>query len=239
MATEKKKPTQPRKPSARTKPQPAKKKPAKGAKVTAPRAARALDHTGAATAAIAAVKAIEPDKEELGLAAGRPSLYHEGMLTTANAVCAIMGGTDADLAVALGVSERTINNWKHKHPEFRRVLTEGKLQADSNVAVGLYKRATGYRYMDTDIRTVGVGKGESEIVKTEVEREMHPEPGAAQYWLNNRQPDRWKARTEVALEVPTLDLETAEARFAKVMREAHSRQAEMRARRRKKGMDGE
>lgn len=238
MATEKK-PAAPRKPKPKAKPQPAKKKPAKPAKPTAPRRARALDHTGTATAAIAAVKAIEPDKEEIALAAGRPTLFHEGMLTTARAVCAIMGGTDADLAVALGVSERTINNWKHKHPQFREVLTEGKLQADANVAVGLYKRATGYKYTDTDIRTVGVGKGESEIVQTPVEREMHPEPGAAQYWLNNRQPDRWKARTEVALEVPSLDLETAEARFAKVMREAHERQAAMRARRRVKGMDGE
>lgn len=239
MATAKKPAGTPPKPKPKAKPQPAKKRAAKAVKPTAPRKARALDHTGAATAAIAAVKAVEPDKEELGLAAGRPSLYSDNMLTTANAVCAIMGGTDADLAVALGVSERTINRWKHAHPEFRRVITEGKLQADANVAVGLYKRATGYKFMDTDIRTVGVGKGESEIVQTPVEREMHPEPGAAQYWLNNRQPDHWKARTEVALEVPSLDLETAEARFAKVMREAHERQAAMRARRRKKGMDGE
>lgn len=239
MADEKK-PAGPRKPAAKGKAAPAKKKAAKKAvKVAAPRRARAIDHTGAATAAVAVAKAVELDKEEIALAAGRPTLYHAGMLTTANAVCAIMGGTDADLAVALGVSERTINNWKHKHPDFRRVLSEGKLQADANVAVGLYKRATGYKFMDTDIRTVGVGKGESEIVKTEVEREMHPEPGAAQYWLNNRQPDRWKARTEVALEVPSLDLETAEARFAKVMREAHERQAAVRARRRTKGMDGE
>jgi hypothetical protein len=153
--------------------------------------------------------------------------------------CAPLGATDKQLAVVLKVSVRTIDNWKQRHPEFGDALTLGKLICDANVAKGLRKRAMGYTFEDTDIRTVGVGKGESVIVKTPVVREMHPDPVAAQYWLNNRQPDKWKAKTEVAVEHVNLDLETATSRFVNKMREAHERQEAIRAERRAKGMTGD
>lgn len=50
--------------------------------------------------------------------------------------------TDKEIAIVLGVSEKTLNTWK-KNPEFFQALKNGKLKLDVNVKKSLYKLAIG------------------------------------------------------------------------------------------------
>ena len=45
----------------------------------------------------------------------------------------LLGATDVQLADFFGVTARTIENWRNKHPSFFRSLKEGKEDADSKV----------------------------------------------------------------------------------------------------------
>lgn len=48
--------------------------------------------------------------------------------------------TDREIAIVLGVSEKTLNTWK-KNPDFFQALKNGKLKLDVNVKKSLYKLA--------------------------------------------------------------------------------------------------
>ena len=50
------------------------------------------------------------------------------------------------LADFFGVTEKTLNNWKHEHPRFLQSLKKGKVFSDDKVEMALYDRAIGYEY---------------------------------------------------------------------------------------------
>jgi hypothetical protein len=54
---------------------------------------------------------------------------------------ALLGATIEDIGPMLGVTGRTIKNWKKAHPEFEEAIAEGNKHADSNVIGALYKNA--------------------------------------------------------------------------------------------------
>lgn len=121
---------------------------------------------------------------------GRFSLYKSEYAEQAENY-ALLGVTDAQLAKFFKVTEPTINTWKRKFPEFLLALKKGKDMADSSVAKSLYQRAVGYEHSETK---VFLFKGKP--VKVEIKKHVPPEPVACIYWLNNRQPDKWKNRWE-------------------------------------------
>lgn len=82
-------------------------------------------------------------------------------------VIASLGLTDEEIAIILGISERTLNYWKKSNPDFLQSLKRGKLKADFQIAKSLYEKAKGG---DTT---------------------------AMIFWLKNRQPDRWKDRKQI------------------------------------------
>lgn len=55
-------------------------------------------------------------------------------------IIASLGLTDEEIAVILGISERTLNYWK-KSPEFLQSLKRGKLKADFQIVKSLYEKA--------------------------------------------------------------------------------------------------
>lgn len=182
----------------------------------------------------------ELDAEEKAAKAGR-TLWKPDYIAIAHNTCAIMGATDKELAGVLGVSVRTIDNWKHQHPEFRTALSTGKLIADTQVAAALYKTAVGYQHDDIDIRAItlpGMNAG-SEVTITPIVKVVQPNPQSIQWWLKNRRPADWKDKSEVTVDHVNLDLETAQARFGDRMEAARAKQAEVRARRKDKGLTGD
>jgi len=98
----------------------------------------------------------------------------------------LLGLTNADLAIAFGVSLGTIEMWIRKHPRFTKAIRLGRQEADSKVAAALYKKATGYTY-EEDIVNVSHGQ----VMVNTVKKFAHPETTAAIFWLKNRQADRW------------------------------------------------
>ena len=138
---------------------------------------------------------------------GRPTKYKEGYNEQAYKLC-LLGATDAELAGFFEVAESTLHLWKLEHFEFSESVKRGKMVADSNVAAALYKRATGYRYLEVHKQRLesvslesqvgnNVPNTDDTILTKLIEKEVSPDPGAALNWLKNRQPKKWRDKVEV------------------------------------------
>lgn len=101
------------------------------------------------------------------------------------------GKTDAEVAESIGVSVRTIYNWKGKHPDFLHALQDGKDIANALVEASLFARAVGYSHQETK---VFFDSKSLQTVEHEVIQHYPPDVGAATFWLKNRQPERWREK---------------------------------------------
>jgi hypothetical protein len=126
---------------------------------------------------------------------GRKTKYLPEYAPIAENICLLKNCKDTDLAKILEISERTLNYWKKKHPEFLQALERGKEGADIKVARSVYEAAVGYEHPEDKI-FLGP-KGKPVIVKTT--KHYPPDIGAAKMWLGNRQPEKWKDRQELAI----------------------------------------
>lgn len=122
---------------------------------------------------------------------GRPSKFDTLDLKQVEKV-ARRGWTDADMADFFGVTERTWNNWKVAHDTFFQSLKEWRAEADERVERSLYERATGYSHPEDKIFNDG---GEPLVVPTR--KHYPPDTTAAIFWLKNRQPEKWRDKTEI------------------------------------------
>lgn len=117
---------------------------------------------------------------------GRPTDFNEKVCAHIIAL-AEEGKTDKQIAKAIGVSEKTINNWKVKNTDFFQSLKDAKDIADQLVEATLFERAIGYKHKE-----VKVFCHQGMIVTHEVEKVYPPDVTAMIFWLKNRQPDRWR-----------------------------------------------
>lgn len=101
------------------------------------------------------------------------------------------GKTEEDIAQVIGVSRRTLNNWKGKHPELLYAVRESRLAADELVEASLFSRALGYSHPETKYFC-----HEGAVITEEAVKHYPPDTQAAMFWLRNRQPDRWREKTE-------------------------------------------
>jgi hypothetical protein len=137
---------------------------------------------------------------------GRPTKYRKVFDELAYRFT-LLGATDKELASLFGVAKSTINKWKLAHPGFSDSITRGKFVADSNVAERLYQRAMGYEHDEEKIFQY-----EGQPVRVKTKKHYPPDTQAASLWLRNRQPDKWRDRTELTVRkpeeemVPTKDL---------------------------------
>lgn len=106
------------------------------------------------------------------------------------------GFTDAQIGVVFNVQAQSIRIWRKKYPAFDNALKKAKQTADEQVEQALFKRAMGYEHPDVDIRTVAIGDGRSTIVQTPIIKHYAPDTTACIFWLKNRQPNKWRDRTE-------------------------------------------
>lgn len=141
-----------------------------------------------------------PDRDEAGRfepghnlpGPGRPSLYDPSMNEQARKL-ALLGMTDAQIAAFFGVSEQTLNAWKHEAPAFLESLNAGKVIADAEVADSLYRRAVGeVVFVERRVKTA---EGEYEIIR--LSQSVPADPGAAKLWLTNRQGALWRDKQAV------------------------------------------
>ena len=113
---------------------------------------------------------------------------------------AMSGLTDEQIADNLGIAASTIYEYKKKYPEFSEALKKGKDIADAQVVNALFKTATGFTYYE-DIATAT-----GDVVQAQ--RYAKPNTKAQIIWLKNRQPDRWRDKTEVKADItiPTINI---------------------------------
>jgi hypothetical protein len=107
------------------------------------------------------------------------------------------GATDQEIADAFGISVRTLHRWKKDYPSFAERLSEAKDIADAKVERMLYERAIGYTYEDTEVIQEFDANGNlkpGRIRKTK--KHCPPDVLAGMYWMNNRQPSRFKRNPE-------------------------------------------
>ena len=126
------------------------------------------------------------------------------------------GLIDENFANVFGIEKRTWNNWKKQDQEFNSLLKNGKELSDKNVEQSLYKRAMGYQYQEV---TQEPDKDGQLRISKRVIKEVSPDVGAIAFWLKNRQPDRWKDRTNNTTELPNEEIEALRKLAQRIMAE--------------------
>lgn len=122
---------------------------------------------------------------------GRPEKWRDEFVRIAEGA-ARLGATDREIAEMLGVSERTIHNWKHDHPELVEALKVGKEAADDRVEQSLYRRALGYSHDAVKIMSY-----EGQVITEPYVEHYPPDTTAAIFWLKNRRKEQWRDKSEV------------------------------------------
>ena len=118
----------------------------------------------------------------------RPTKYDEKYNSIVESVCELFGADDKQISKTLGITEKTLNNWKKEYPELLQSLKKGKDLFDTkNVEIALRDRALGYSHKEDKIFQ---DKGTPVIVPTI--KHYPPDPTACIFWLKNRQPHRWR-----------------------------------------------
>ncbi len=111
---------------------------------------------------------------------------------------AIKGATVEEIAVAFGVTTRTINRWVRENKSFGESLNTGREVANAQVEKSLFERATGY---DKEIseRLLELDKeGNTKPIKIKTTTTHVPaDVGAIAIWLKNRDPENWKDKVTV------------------------------------------
>ena len=112
------------------------------------------------------------------------------------------GLTDEQIAYNIGITRKTLFNWKSTHLPIFHALKRGKEVIDIQVENALLKRALGYSYNEvTRERIIDKKTGENslEITKT-ITKEVSPDVTAQIFWLKNRKPEEWRDRKETRID---------------------------------------
>ena len=135
-------------------------------------------------------------------ASGRPSKYSDQYHPLLAETLARLGLTDKQISEKLGISESTLNKWKHDHPVFSESLKNGKEEPDQLVEASLFKRATGYEN-DKAVKIFMPANAEAPVYAPYTEQ-IQPDVTACIFWLKNRRPDRWRDRQDLDVNIKDL-----------------------------------
>lgn len=122
---------------------------------------------------------------------GRKSPFNEKIQATIIRLVEA-GKTEEEIAEIIGVCKTTLTNWKGKHQDLLFAVREARQAADSLVESALFGRAVGCKVPETKVIVTKLG----DVIREDVDRYYPPDTQAAMFWLRNRQPERWKEKTE-------------------------------------------
>lgn len=98
------------------------------------------------------------------------------------------GLIDEQIAHNMGITTKTLYEWKNKYGEISEALKKGKEVIDRQVENALLKRALGYAYDETTY--------EDGVEIKRVTKEVAPDTTAQIFWLKNRKPAEWRDKIE-------------------------------------------
>lgn len=109
------------------------------------------------------------------------------------------GYTDKEISQYIGVSYATFRNYLKKNLAFLAAIKKAKSKADITVENNLFKRATGYDFVEEVLEYVP-GKGDEQTkVKTvkKIKKHIPADVTAQIFWLKNRQPGKWRDKQNI------------------------------------------
>lgn len=109
-----------------------------------------------------------------------------------------MGSPEREVCQRVGIGYTAWNNYKTSYPEFKQMLSDSRKQTSNRVESALYKRATGYDFVE--LRTV---ESEDGVVTTTTTKHMPPDVVACIFILKNTEKGFWKDKTETDMTVKT------------------------------------
>lgn len=139
----------------------------------------------------------EEDEGQTNLV-GRPSKYQFEYCEQAYKLY-LLKATDEEVADFFGVNVDTLYEWRKVHEEFSEATARGKVQADAEVAEKLKHRALGYSH---EAVKIFMPAGASVPVYAKYIEHYPPDTQAISLWLRNRQPDKWRDKTDHELAGP-------------------------------------
>lgn len=136
----------------------------------------------------------KPKKKKAGKQ-GRPTKYSKKHHLILAQALGELGLIDTQIAERMGVTEQTLNNWKKKHPDFKKALNNGKAVVDREVENSLLSLTRERETSETEtiVKTNKQGqpiKGDTRIKRTI--KKLIPSASACIFWLKNRRPDQWR-----------------------------------------------
>ncbi len=103
------------------------------------------------------------------------------------------GLTDEQISHNMGVTAKTLYEWKKKYGEICEALKRGKEVVDRQVENALLKRALGYEYEEISVKYENGIMTERKVTK----KQVAPDTTAQIYWLKNRKPEEWRDKRVV------------------------------------------
>ena len=111
------------------------------------------------------------------------------------------GAKDEDIAKKLKISLASLYVYKKEYTEFTEALKEKDAydnevveSVHKNTLGGIVKLATPIKVKKKYFENGKLVREEEEVVMTTREEYVRPDTMAQMYWLNNRQPSKWKAK---------------------------------------------
>ena len=103
------------------------------------------------------------------------------------------GLTDVQIAHNMGITAKTLYEWKKKYGEICESLKRGKEVVDRQVENALLKRAIGYEYEEISEKYEDGNMTERKVTK----KQVVPDTTAQIFWLKNRKPEQWRDKRVV------------------------------------------
>lgn len=119
------------------------------------------------------------------------------------------GYTFEDIANRIGITYNTLRWWRKQYPEIDKALKTGREIIDYKVENALLKSALGYKTKETKVTTIIRHGKVVETIKETTDKEQAPNVSAAQCWLYNRLPKKWKNMNSRANILDDMDEDTS------------------------------
>ena len=119
------------------------------------------------------------------------------------------GYTYEDIANRIGITYNTLRLWRKQYPEIDKALKAGREIIDYKVENALLKSALGYKTKETKVTTIIRHGKVVETIKETTDKEQAPNVSAAQCWLYNRLPKKWKNMNSRANILDDMDEDTS------------------------------
>lgn len=119
--------------------------------------------------------------------------------------------TVRQIAAKLGVSKTTLYNYAADHKELEEALAGGKAGLVDDLKNAIKRRALGYDYKETTVKTTESEKNGVETITTTVKKHMPPDLGSIHLLLKNLDPN-WHDADKATLDLRKREVEVKEKR---------------------------